>query len=129
MLLSRGNIIWVTICLAILTFHYAARHLSSAFAPPASSGKPLWIRAGLYAEYYSHLAIFGAFVTAIRNRVAGLRRPTYSDYGTMTLSINESTGTTGSETTCADSSDWLGAAVVSCEYLIYLLIWATVYFG
>jgi hypothetical protein len=116
---SGANLFWTALALTMLAAHATARHWYPAFTPPASPDKPLWMRAGLYAEFAIHISVLGALITAVGNRIPWLRKPAYSDEGT--LSIESAEALPQAET------QWAEIGWIVLEFLIYLIIWARVY--
>src|ERR1700744_5384380 len=92
-LTSRGNLRWVTLALLMYALHLAIGHRFPLLNPPATPDKPGWIRIALYGEFLTDIVIFGAVVTAIRNRVPALKRPAYSDDGTLTIATSQTSNT------------------------------------
>ena len=86
---SKANLFWVTLALLLATFHLVAHHNFPELNPPASPNKPSWIRVSLYGELAIHILFLGAVITGIRNRVTGLKSPSYSDEGTLSIGSSE----------------------------------------
>jgi hypothetical protein len=116
---SRGNLLWVSFAVLLLVIHVVVKHQFPAFTPPASSGKPTWMRWGLFGEMYVHIAFLGAVIVGIRNRIPSLKNPSYSDDGT--LSIGES------QSSSRDTTRWGQIGGIVLEFALYLGIWAWVY--
>ena len=116
---SRANLFWIFLALAVLTVHLALRHWYPRFTPPASPGKPLWMRTALYGEFAIHIAMLGAVITAIRNRIPWWKQPTYDDEGTLTID--------STEILPQPKTQWAETGWIVLEFLIYLAMWARVY--
>jgi len=99
--------------------HLAIGHRFPQLNPPATPDKPEWIRIALYGEFLTDIVVFGAVITAIRNRVAALKHPGYSDDGTLTIAM--------SQTSNAAVIRWGEIAIVVAEFVIYLAVWAWIY--
>ena len=110
---------WIGAALLILSLHAAVRHAFPTFTPPATDDKPAWIRFSLQGEFLLHLAFLGAVITGIRNRIPGLKRPSYSDDGTLSI--------TSSEPLIDDEVRWAEIGFILVEFAIYLATWAWVY--
>jgi hypothetical protein len=116
---SKGNIFWITLAVLLLTTHIVVKHLMPAFNPPATLDKPYWMRAALYGELLVHIFVFGAAITGIRNRIPSLKRPSYSDDGTLSIG--------SSQPSISENTRWGEIASILLEFLIYLAAWAWVY--
>jgi hypothetical protein len=118
-LTSMGNLSCVVLAALVMTMHVALRHLNPSFTPPATPGKPVWIRMGLYTEFFVHILFLGAVVTGVRNCVPGIRKPSYDDDGTLSIA---SAQPMPSETVC-----WIEILEIVAEFSVYLIGWALIY--
>jgi hypothetical protein len=116
---SGPNLFWIALSLAALAVHVTLRNWYPSFTPPASSDKPLWMRTALYSELALHIAVLGAVITAIRNRIPWWKRPAYSDEGTLTID--------STEILPQPETQWAEISWIALEFSIYLAIWARVY--
>ncbi|HEY6445775.1 MAG TPA: hypothetical protein VIY53_04890 [Acidobacteriaceae bacterium] len=115
---SSANRIWVALALFVSLMHLAVKHTFSQFTPPASTTKPEWIRSGLWSELAFHVAVLGAVITAVRNRIPSLKEPAYSDDGTLSI---------GSPQEVERDAKWGEIAVITAEFVLYLAVWAWLY--
>lgn len=116
---SKGNLFWVGVALVMLTAHVIIRHKFPLFTPPATLDKPAWIRTALYGELVVHILFLGAVIVGIRNRIPSLKRPSYSDDGTLSIS--------SSQTASRAIARWSEIAGIIVEFSVYLGAWAWVY--
>jgi hypothetical protein len=116
---SKGNIFWVTVALLMLAAHAITHHKLPAFTPPATLDKAAWIRAVLYGELLVHILFLGAVITGIRNRIPSMKRPSYSDDGTLSLG--------SSQLSSRAATRWKEIAGIMVEFGVYLVAWAWVY--
>ena len=116
---SRGNVVWVSFAMLIGASHAFIHHLNPAFVPPASSDKSPGVRVGIYGELIWHIAVFGAVLTSIRNRIPWQKKPSYSDDGILT--IDSAQILPHPENRLAE----IGFIVL--EFALYLLLWTWIY--
>jgi hypothetical protein len=116
---SGPNLFWIVLALTMLAVHIIVRRRYPAFTPPASPDKPLWMRAGIYGELALHIAVLGAVITAIRNRIPCWKQPTYSDEGTLTID--------STKILPQPETEWAEIGWIALEFSIYLALWARVY--
>ncbi len=116
---SKGNLIWVTLALFMLAAHIIIRHEFPTFTPPATLDKPAWMRTALYVELLVHILFLGAVIVGIRNRIPSLKRPSYSDDGTLTIG--------SSQPADRAATRWGEIAGIIVEFGVYLGAWAWIY--
>jgi hypothetical protein len=118
-LTSRANLCWVTFALLIYAVHLILEHRFPQLNPPATPDKPEWIRMALCGEFLADIVVFGAVVTAIRNRIPALKNPGYRDDGTLTIAT--------SQMSRARAVRWGEIGIIVAEFAVYLALWALVY--
>jgi hypothetical protein len=116
---STGNLIWVSIALLMLASHVIIRHKFPIFTPPATLDKPAWMRTALYGELFVHILFLGAVIVGIRNRIPNLKRPSYSDDGTLSIG--------SSQPASHATTRWSEIGGIVVEFGVYLGAWAWVY--
>jgi hypothetical protein len=118
-LLSRANLTWCCLAFAIAASQVIIHRRIPAFTPPASPDKPSWVRAGLYGEMIFNVAVLGALITSIRNRIPWWKQPSYSDEGTLTIE--------SAETSTQPEAKWAEIGWIVLEFVIYLALWSWIY--
>jgi hypothetical protein len=116
---SGTNLLWIALALAVLAVHITLRHWYPTFAQPASPDKPLWMRTGLYGEFVIHIAMLGAVITAIRNRIPWMKKPAYSDEGTLSID--------SAEILPQPEMQWAEISWIALEFALYVLLWTKIY--
>ncbi|MEO6910033.1 MAG: hypothetical protein ABI158_03825 [Edaphobacter sp.] len=116
---STGNLIWVSLALLALAAHAIIQHKFPNFTPPATLDKPTWMRTALYGELFVHILFLGAVIVGIRNRIPNLKRPSYSDDGTLSIG--------SSQLASRATTRWSEIAGIIVEFSVYLLAWAWIY--
>jgi hypothetical protein len=117
--MSKANLFWVTLALLLVAFHVVIHHRFPEFNPPATPNKPSWMRMSLYGELAIHILFLGAVITGVRNRVPGLKRPSYSDEGTLSIGSSESSREA--------EIRWSEIGGILIEFVLYLAMWGRIY--
>jgi hypothetical protein len=77
------------------------------------------MRTGLYGEFVIHIAMLGAVITAIRNRIPWWRQPADSDEGTLTIE--------SAQALPQPETQWAEISWIVLEFALYLRLWAKTY--
>jgi hypothetical protein len=117
---SKGNLGWLALAVGLLTTHVITRHLLPGFTPPATPDKSAWMRVALYGELFVHIVLLGSVIVGIRNRIPNLKRPSYSDDGTLSIGSPQVLGR-------ATTPRWNEIIGIIAAFGIYLAAWAWVY--
>jgi hypothetical protein len=117
---SKANLSWIALALLLVAFHLVVRHSFPQFNPPATPNKPSWVRVSLYGELAVHILFLGAVITGITNRIPDLKRPSYSDEGTLRIG-SFSDGYTGG------GIHWGEIGGILIEFALYLAMWGWIY--
>lgn len=116
---STGNLVWASVAVLMFAAHVIIRHKYPIFTPPATLDKPAWIRGALYGELLVHILFLGAVIVGVRNRIPGLKHPSYSDDGTLSIASSQPAG--------RSTARWSEIAWIIVEFGVYIGAWAWVY--